>query len=97
MATAGIPDIELARSSLSCDEERQPSLNRRQKMHSGSQRSLKTSVPRHVSVSSLSSVHEAEKTLAQLLLDFEEGRLHAFGEEHSGHKSSGLNISPYTD
>lgn len=85
MATARIPDLEV-RPSLSCDEERQPLLNRKQKVHSGSQRSLKASVPRHLSVSSLSSVHEAEKTLAQLLSDFEEGKLHAFGEEHRASK-----------
>lgn len=81
MATARIPDLEVI-SSLSCEEERQPSLNRRQKAHSGSQRSLKASVPRHLSVSSLSSVQETEKTLVQLLSDFEEGKLHAFGEDH---------------
>lgn len=81
MATARVPDLEV-RSALSCGEERQPLLNRKQKVHSGSQRSLKAAVPRHLSVSSLSSVHEAEKTLVQLLSDFEEGKLHAFGKEH---------------
>lgn len=85
MATARTPDLELL-SSLSCEEVRQPSLNRRQKGHSGSQRSLKASVPRHLSVTSLSSVHEAEKTLAQLLSDFNEGKLHAFGKKHQESK-----------
>ena len=85
MATAGTPDLELL-SSLSCEEVRQPSLNRRQKGHSGSQRSLKASVPRHLSVTSLSSVHETEKTLAQLLSDFKEGKLHAFGKKHQESK-----------
>ena len=57
-------------------------LDREQRVRSVSQRSLNlksSNVPRHFSMQSISSVQEAEKTLTQLVVDFEEGKLHAFG------------------
>ena len=76
---------ELDLSPLSDSDVNSPSkrsLETHHKVQSVSQRSLNLksyNVPRHFSMQSISSVQEAEKTLTQLVGDFEEGKLHAFG------------------